>query len=132
VQIARKGRDWRVTTREIGDLDPVLARHGRPGAPLPGIDDADRLHGGVDVQIAPVVLSLTPLLRRVAQSGAHATEVTAPLVVVPSLAVLARTTTVAMPGRDRAQLSAGEHSAVVDLDLQQFVAHYPGPAQRVA
>jgi uncharacterized protein len=78
------------------------------------------------------VLSLTPLLRRVAQSDARAAEVTVALVVVPSLAVLARTTTVAMPERDRAQLSAGEHSAVVDLDPQQFVAHYPGLARRVA
>jgi uncharacterized protein len=42
VQMARKGRDWRVTTQEIGDLDLVLARHGHPGALLPGIDDAER------------------------------------------------------------------------------------------
>src|SRR3712207_579300 len=55
VRLERRGDDWRVVTAEHGDL---------PNAGFAGIEDPDRLHGALDVDLAASPLTNTLAIRR--------------------------------------------------------------------
>lgn len=125
---------WRVTTAEQGDLDAALraARAaGTAGAPLPGIEDPDRLHDALDVDLAGSPLTNTLPLRRLGlQDTGPTTEITAAWVLLPSLAIIpARQGYRALePGRVR--YTAGTLATDLEVDEGSFVIHYPGLARR--
>jgi hypothetical protein len=80
---------WSVATREDGSLDQALAHHRHGPAPLPGIEDPDRLIGCQDIWLVNSPLFLTLAVRRARpQVGERATRTAAVLVVPPSLAVM--------------------------------------------
>jgi hypothetical protein len=134
VRLERATGRWRVTTAEQGDLDAALRTAGagsRGGAPLPGIDDPDRLHDVLDVDLAGSPLTNTlPLRRRAAGNADQTTEITAAWVLLPSLAVAPATQgyRVLAPGRIR--YTAGTFTADLEVDDGFFVVHYPGLARR--
>jgi hypothetical protein len=129
VRLERATGRWRVTTAEQGDLDAALraATGTRAGAPQPGIDDADRLHDALDVDLAGSPLTNTLPLRRLGPVDA---KITAAWVLLPSLAVVPAEQAYTHPGPGRVRYTAGTFTADLEVDEDFFVVRYPGLAQR--
>lgn len=128
VRLEHAAGSWRVTTAEQGDLDAALRSAGvRAGAPLPGIDDPDRLAEAVDVDLAGSPLTNTLPLRRV---GFADVKITAAWVLLPSLAVVASQQEYTMLGTGRVRYASGSFSAEVTVDEDGFVLRYEGMAAR--
>jgi hypothetical protein len=129
VRLEHAAGTWRVTTAEQGDLDAALRRAGvRAGAPLPGIEDADRLAEAVDVDLAGSPLTNTLPLRRL---GSFVdTKITAAWVLLPSLAVVASEQVYTMLGPGRVRYASGSFAAELSIDEDGFVVRYEGLAQR--
>jgi uncharacterized protein len=127
VRLERAAGRWRVTTAEQGDLDGALRAAGRVAAPMPGIEDADRLADAYDVDLYASPLTNTLPLRRM---GMVDFTITAAWVLLPSLAVVASEQSYTVLGDNRVRYASGSFRADLDLDEQQFVVRYPGLAQR--
>jgi uncharacterized protein len=125
VRLEHGAAGWRVTTSEQGSL----------GSGLPGIEDPDRLADAIDVDLGGAPLPNTLPVRRLRLLEAPpGTEhrLTMAWVRVPSLEVFpsAQTYTVVGPGQVR--FDDGSFSAVLELDEDGYVTHYPGLAKRSA
>jgi hypothetical protein len=125
VRLEHGAAGWRVTTSERGSL----------GSGLPGIEDPGRLADAVDVDLGGAPLPNTLPVRRLRLLEAPpGTEhrLTMAWVRVPSLEVFpsAQTYTVVGPGQVR--FDDGSFSAVLELDEDGYVTHYPGLAKRSA
>ncbi|UQU62646.1 putative glycolipid-binding domain-containing protein [Couchioplanes caeruleus] len=132
LRLSRDGGTWRVTTQETGSLDDALNAAGHPPAPLPGADDPDGLSGVLDVHVATVPLTLTPLLRRTGlRLDGEAVEVRSAYVLVPALSVISRVETITMIDPTTVTLTRDGHCAAVEIDSEQLVTHYPGLVQRI-
>jgi hypothetical protein len=128
VRLERATGRWRVTTAEQGDLDAALRAAGTAAAaPLPGIDDPDRLHDVLDVDLAGSPLTNTLPLRRL---GLIDTKITAAWVLLPSLAVIPATQAYTPVGPGVVRYTAGTFTADLEVDDDLFVVRYPGLARR--
>lgn len=119
-----RGR-WRVTTSEQGNL----------GSGLPGIEDPDRLVDAIDVDLGGAPLPNTLPVRRLHLLDAPpGTEhrLTMAWVRVPSLEVFPSAQTYTVVGRGQVRFDDGSFSAVLELDDDGYVSHYPGLAKRSA
>jgi hypothetical protein len=117
---------WRVTTGEQGDLERVLRT-----APFSGIEDPDRLHRVLDVDLYNSPLTNTLPVRRLglhrAAPGTVST-IEAAWVLLPSLAVLpVEQVYEVLPGR-QVRYSSEDFTAVLQLDPEGYVMDYPGLA----
>jgi hypothetical protein len=126
LRMERAAGRWRVTTSEQGDLDRAL-----PRAPLSGIEDPDRLHAVLDVDLYNSPLTNTLPVRRLGLHRAAAgttVEIEAAWVLLPSLAVLPfkQRYEVLAPGRVR--YSSETFAADLRLTDDGYVAEYPGLA----
>jgi hypothetical protein len=119
---------WRVTTGEQGDLDAALrASDDTAGAAAPGIDDPDRLHDALDIDLAGSPLTNTLPLHRL---GAVDATITAAWVLLPSLQVVPSEQRYTPLGPGRMRYSEGSFSAELELDADLFVVRYEGLARR--
>jgi hypothetical protein len=126
LRMERAAGRWRVTTGEQGDLERVLRT-----APFSGIEDPDRLHQVLDVDLYNSPLTNTLPVRRL---GLHRAEpgtvstIEAAWVLLPSLAVLPLEQTYeVLPGR-RVRYSSEGFTAELQLDAEGYVVDYPGLA----
>ena len=104
---------------------------GQPAAPLPGIEDPDRLANVLDVHIATVPVTITALLRRAGLTASRTVEVTVAYITVPSLTVIPRRVELCQLDLNTVELVADGHAAALDIDNEGFVAHYPGLTQNL-
>ena len=125
---------WRVTTAEQGHLDGVLAAAGRPGeGGWPGIEDPDRLHDAIDIDVQYDPLFNTPPVRRLGLLAAPERtrhRLIMAYVRVPSLEVLPSEQFYTKEGPGQIGFTAGDFSALVTVDDDGFVTKYPGLAAR--
>ncbi|GAA3237512.1 putative glycolipid-binding domain-containing protein [Dactylosporangium siamense] len=126
LRMERAAGRWRVTTGEQGDLERVL-----PTAPFSGIEDPDRLHQVLDVDLYNSPLTNTLPVRRL---GLHRAEpgtvstIEAAWVLLPSLAVIpVQQVYEVLPDR-RVRYSSEGFTAVLQLDAEGYVVDYPGLA----
>ncbi|NJP32578.1 putative glycolipid-binding domain-containing protein [Micromonospora thermarum] len=131
LHLRRDGGEWHVSTHETGSLDDALAASGHPQAPLPGMDDPDRLTGVLDVHAATVPMTLTPMLHRTGLALGHPIEVNAAYILVPSLAVIPRVETLTMVDQHTINLGMDGYCAALEIDADRMVTHYPGLVRRL-
>ncbi|GAA0731647.1 putative glycolipid-binding domain-containing protein [Dactylosporangium roseum] len=126
LRMERAAGRWRVTTGEQGDLERAL-----PSAPFAGIEEPDRLHQVLDVDLYNSPLTNTLPVRRLGlHRAAPGTRVTieAAWVLLPSLAVLPVDQTYEVLEGRRVRYSSENFTAVIDLDEGGYVTEYPGLA----
>jgi hypothetical protein len=114
---------WRVTTSEQGDLERVL-----PSAPFSGIEDPDRLHRVLDVDLYNSPLTNTLPVRRLGlHRAAVGTRVTieAAWVLLPSLAVLPMEQSYEVLEGRRVRYRSESFTADLQLDDGGYVTDYP-------
>ncbi|MET7422392.1 putative glycolipid-binding domain-containing protein [Dactylosporangium sp. NPDC005555] len=126
LRMERAAGRWRVTTGEQGDLERVL-----PTAPFSGIEDPDRLHHVLDVDLYNSPLTNTLPVRRLglhrAEPGTTST-IEAAWVLLPSLAVLPlQQVYEVLPGR-RVRYSSEGFTAELELNADGYVVEYEGLA----
>jgi hypothetical protein len=149
VRMERAAGRWRVTTAEQGDLDAALRAAGpvssrgrdtagsaplRPlaapaTAPMPGIEDPDRLADTYDVDLYASPLTNTLPLRRLGMTDC---TITAAWVLLPSLAVVPSEQSYTVLSERSVRYASGRFRADLDLDEDLFVVRYPGLATREA
>jgi hypothetical protein len=126
LRMERAAGRWRVTTGEQGDLERVL-----PTAPFAGIEEPDRLHRVLDVDLYNSPLTNTLPVRRLGLHRAApgtVSEIEAAWVLLPSLAVLpVQQVYEVLPDR-RIRYSSDGFSAELQLDEEGYVVEYPGLA----
>ncbi|MDG6101101.1 putative glycolipid-binding domain-containing protein [Dactylosporangium aurantiacum] len=127
LKMERAAGRWRVTTGEQGDLERVL-----PRAPFAGIEEPDRLHQVLDVDLYNSPLTNTLPVRRLglhrAAPGTVST-IEAAWVLLPSLAVLPlQQVYEVLPGR-RVRYRSETFTADLQLDDDGYVVEYPGLAE---
>lgn len=126
LRMERAAGRWRVTTGEQGDLDRVL-----PAAPFSGIEDADRLHKVLDVDLYSSPLTNTLPVRRLglhrAAPGTVST-IEAAWVLLPSLAVLPLQQVYEVLPDRRIRYSSEGFTADLEIDADGYVVDYPGLA----
>ncbi|MGI5246466.1 putative glycolipid-binding domain-containing protein [Dactylosporangium sp. CA-139066] len=126
LRMERAAGRWRVTTSEQGDLNRAV-----PAAPLSGIEDPDRLHAVLDVDLYNSPLTNTLPVRRL---GLHRAEkgttvqIEAAWVLLPSLAVLPFQQSYEVLGPRRVRYRSETFTADLDLTDDGYVAEYPGLA----
>ncbi|WP_432833781.1 putative glycolipid-binding domain-containing protein [Dactylosporangium sp. CA-092794] len=126
LRMERAAGRWRVTTSEQGDLGRVL-----PTAPISGIEEPDRLHAVLDVDLYNSPLTNTLPVRRLglqkAQPGTIVT-IEAAWVLLPSLAVLPLDQSYEVLGPRRVRYRSETFTAELELTDDGYVAEYPGLA----
>jgi hypothetical protein len=126
LRMERAAGRWRVTTSEQGDLHRSL-----PAAPLSGIEEPDRLHAVLDVDLYNSPLTNTLPVRRLglhrAAVGTTA-QIEAAWVLLPSLAVLPVQQSYEVLGPRRVRYRSEDFTADLDLTDDGYVAEYPGLA----
>ncbi|WP_328340933.1 putative glycolipid-binding domain-containing protein [Micromonospora sp. NBC_00421] len=133
VRLERGADGWRATTGEQGDLDAALRAAGRPPAGLPGIEDTDRLHDALDVDLGGSVLFNSLPIRRLGLAGATSSvehRITVAWVLVPSLEVVAGEQVYTAVGPGRVGFASDTFRAELTVDDHGFVIRYPGLAER--
>ncbi|WP_238018940.1 putative glycolipid-binding domain-containing protein [Dactylosporangium sp. AC04546] len=123
LRMERAAGRWRVTTGEQGDLERVLK-----GAPFAGIEDPDRLHNVLDVDLYNSPLTNTLPIRRLGlHRAAPGTTVTieAAWILLPSLAVLPVEQTYEVLEGRRLRYSSENFTAVFQIDEEGWVTEYP-------
>jgi uncharacterized protein len=126
LRMERAAGRWRVTTSEQGDLERAL-----PTAPFSGIEDPDRLHAVLDIDLYNSPLTNTLPIRRL---GLHRAEpgtkvdIEAAWVLLPSLAVLPYEQTYEVLGPRRVRYRSENFTADIDLTEDGYVAEYAGLA----
>lgn len=114
---------WRVTTGEQGNLERVL-----PRAPFSGIEDPDRLHAVLDIDIYNSPLTNTLPVRRLGlHRAAVGTQVTieAAWVLLPSLAVLPLEQSYEVLAGRKVRYRSESFTADIQLDDDGYVTDYP-------
>lgn len=133
-RLERAAGRWRVTTAEQGDLDAALAAAGRPGeGGWPGIEDPDRLHDAIDIDLQYDPLFNTVPIRRLgllAAPDGTVHRLTMAFVRVPSLQVLPDQQFYRKIGEGLIGYSSEDFSAELKVDKDGFVTRYPGLAAR--
>ncbi|WP_432983549.1 putative glycolipid-binding domain-containing protein [Dactylosporangium sp. CA-233914] len=123
LRMERAAGRWRVTTSEQGDLERAL-----PTAPMPGIEEPDRLHSVLDVDLYNSPLTNTLPVRRLGLHRAPAgtkVEIEAAWVLLPSLAVLPCTQAYEVLGPGRVRYRSENFTADIQLTDDGYVADYP-------
>ncbi|WFE95868.1 putative glycolipid-binding domain-containing protein [Micromonospora sp. WMMD987] len=131
VRLERGADGWRVKTGEQGDLDAALRAAGRPPTGLPGIEDTDRLHDALDVDLDGSALFNTLPIRRLGLAGAASStahRITVAWVLVPSLEVVAGEQVYTALGPGRVGFASDTFRAELTVDDTGLVRHYPGLA----
>ncbi|MEU7615037.1 putative glycolipid-binding domain-containing protein [Micromonospora rifamycinica] len=131
VRLERDADGWRVRTGEQGDLDAALRAAGQSPAGLPGIEDTDRLHDALDVDLGGSALFNTLPIRRLGLAGAAsgtAHRITVAWVLVPSLEVVAGEQVYTALGPGRVGFASDTFRAELEVDDTGLVRHYPGLA----
>ncbi|KWV30859.1 putative glycolipid-binding domain-containing protein [Micromonospora rifamycinica] len=132
VRLERGADGWRVRTGEQGDLDAALRAAGRPPTGLPGIEDTDRLHEALDVDLGGSALFNTLPIRRLGLAGAASStehRITVAWVLVPSLEVVAGEQVYTALGPGRVGFASDTFRAELTVDDTGVVRHYPGLAE---
>ncbi|MFJ6196626.1 putative glycolipid-binding domain-containing protein [Micromonospora sp. NPDC092111] len=133
VRLERGPDGWRVTTGEQGDLDAALRAAGHPPTGRPGVEDPDRLHDALDVDLGGSALFNTLPVRRLGLTGATSStehRVTVAWVLVPSLEVIAGEQVYTALGPGRVGFTSDTFRAELEVDGDGLVRHYPGLADR--
>ncbi|GGM63686.1 putative glycolipid-binding domain-containing protein [Dactylosporangium sucinum] len=123
LRMERAAGRWRVTTGEQGDLERVLR-----GAPFAGIEEPDRLHNVLDVDLYNSPLTNTLPIRRLGlHRAAPGTTVTieAAWILLPSLAVLPVEQTYEVLEGRRVRYRSENFTAVIEIDDEGWVTEYP-------
>jgi hypothetical protein len=126
LRMERAAGRWRVTTSEQGNLERLL-----PAAPFSGIEDPDRLHAVLDVDLHKSPLTRSLPVRRL---GLHRAEpgtkvdIEAAWVLLPSLAVLPYAQSYEVLARRRIRYRSENFTAELDLTDDGYVAEYAGLA----
>lgn len=134
VRLAKAAGRWRVTTAEQGNLDGVLGAAGRSGAGgWPGLEEPDRLHDAIDVDVENDPLFATLPVRRLglldaARGTRH--RLTMAFVRVPSLQVLPSEQFYVKRDTGQIDFTSGDFTARLTVDEAGFVTRYPGLAAR--
>jgi hypothetical protein len=126
LRMERAAGRWRVTTSEQGDLERV-----RPGAPMAGIEEPDRLHSVLDVDLYNSPLTNTLPVRRLGLLGAEKgtlVRIEAAWVLLPSLAVLPLEQSYEVLGGGRVRYRSENFTADLELTDDGYVSEYPGLA----
>jgi hypothetical protein len=126
LRMERAAGRWRVTTSEQGDLSRAL-----PAAPLSGIEDPDRLHAVLDVDLYNSPLTNTLPVRRLGLHRAATgttVQIEAAWVLLPSLAVLPLQQSYEVLGPGRVRYASENFTAVLELTDDGYVSEYPGLA----
>ncbi|MEV0939311.1 putative glycolipid-binding domain-containing protein [Micromonospora wenchangensis] len=133
VRLERGADGWRVHTGEQGDLDAALRAAGQPPAGLPGIEDTDRLHAALDVDLGGSALFNSLPIRRLGLAGAASStehRITVAWVLVPSLEVVAGEQVYTALGPGRVGFTSDTFRTELEVDGEGLVRHYPGLADR--
>ena len=126
LRMERAAGRWRVTTGEQGDLERVL-----PTAPFSGIEDPDRLHRVLDVDLYNSPLTNTLPVRRL---GLHRAEPgrsrrsRRPGCCCRAWPVLPLEQVYEVLPDRQVRYSSEGFSAVLELDAEGYVVDYPGLA----
>ncbi|MFI5915449.1 putative glycolipid-binding domain-containing protein [Dactylosporangium sp. NPDC051541] len=126
LRMERAAGRWRVTTSEQGDLERML-----PTAPMPGIEEPDRLHAVLDIDLYNSPLTNTLPIRRL---GLHRAEpgtkvdIEAAWVLFPSLAVLPYAQSYEVLAKRRIRYRSENFSAELDITDDGYVTEYSGLA----
>ncbi|WP_433612263.1 putative glycolipid-binding domain-containing protein [Dactylosporangium sp. CA-139114] len=126
LRMERAAGRWRVTTSEQGNLERLL-----PTAPMSGIEEPDRLHAVLDVDLHNSPLTNTLPIRRL---GLHRAEpgtkvdIEAAWVLLPSLAVLPYAQSYEVIAKSRIRYRSENFVADLDLTADGYVAEYSGLA----
>jgi hypothetical protein len=123
LRMERAAGRWRVTTSEQGDLTRAL-----PTAALSGIEDPDRLHAVLDVDLYNSPLTNTLPVRRLGLHRAEAgttVQIEAAWVLLPSLAVLPLRQSYEVLSPRRVRYRSENFTADLDLTADGYVAEYP-------
>jgi hypothetical protein len=126
LRMERAAGRWRVTTSEQGDLERLL-----PTAPFSGIEDPDRLHAVLDVDLYNSPLTNTLPVRRL---GLHRAtpgtkvNIEAAWVLLPSLAVLPYAQSYEVLQKRRIRYGSENFTADLDFTDDGYVNDYPGLA----
>jgi hypothetical protein len=126
LRMERAAGRWRVTTGEQGDLERVL-----PGAPFSGIEEPDRLHRVLDIDLYNSPLTNTLPVRRLGLHRAAVgtrTSIEVAWVLLPSLAVLPTEQTYEVLEGRRVRYRSGSFTVDVQLDEEGYVTDYPNLA----
>lgn len=128
LHMERTADGWRITTEEQGNLNAAA-----PTAPLPGIEDPDRLLDAFDIDLHASPLTNTLPMRRLGLLGQPAgttLTITAAWVLLPSLAVIPSEQTYTVLGERKIQYSSETFAADLTVDDDGFVVNYPALATR--
>lgn len=126
LRMERAAGRWRVTAGEQGDLERVL-----PTAPMSGIEDPDRLHSVLDIDLYNSPLTNTLPVRRLgllAAAPGTRVEIEAAWVLLPSLAVLPVAQSYEVLGPRSVRYRSETFTAELELTDDGYVAEYPGLA----
>ncbi|MEV8514350.1 putative glycolipid-binding domain-containing protein [Dactylosporangium sp. NPDC051484] len=126
LRMERAAGRWRVTTSEQGNLERVL-----PQAPFAGIEESDRLHAVLDVDLQNSPLTNTLPVRRLGlhrASPGTVVRIEAAWVLLPSLAVLPVEQSYEVLGPRRVRYRSEHFTADLELTDDGYVAEYPGLA----
>jgi hypothetical protein len=126
LRMERAAGRWRVTTSEQGDLERVL-----PTAPLSGIEDPDRLHAVLDVDLYNSPLTNTLPVRRLGLHRADpgtVVKIEAAWVLLPSLAVLPFEQTYEVLRPRLVRYRSESFTADLAITDDGYVTEYPGLA----
>ncbi|MER7006627.1 putative glycolipid-binding domain-containing protein [Dactylosporangium sp. NPDC000555] len=126
LRMERAAGRWRVTTSEQGNLERVL-----PNAPFAGIEEPDRLHAVLDVDLHNSPLTDTLPVRRLGLHRAApgtVVRIEAAWVLLPSLAVLPMEQSYEVLGPRRVRYRSENFTADLELTDDGYVAEYPGLA----
>jgi hypothetical protein len=135
IRLERAGGRWRASAGEQGDLDAALRAAGRPTAPLPGIEEPERLDPALDADLYASPLTNTLPIRRLGMLGREpgwSTSVSAAWVLLPSLAVVPLEQSYTTLGGGQVRYASGSFTADLTVDPDGFVTRYPGLAESTA
>lgn len=135
LRLERTDGRWRAITGEDGDLDRALTEAGQPTVGLPGIDDPDRLHDAVDVDLSGAPLfNILPIRRLGLPSARPGTQhrITVALVLLPGLLVVPAEQVYTALDPTHVRFASGSFTADLELDPAGYVTRYPGLAELVA
>jgi len=126
LRMERAAGRWRVTAGEQGDLERAL-----PRAPFPGIEDPDRLHSVLDLDLYNSPLTNTLPIRRLgllSKPPGTIVVIEAAWVLLPSLAVLPMEQSYEVLGPRAVRYRSENFVADLELTDDGYVTEYPGLA----
>ncbi|MEU8234400.1 putative glycolipid-binding domain-containing protein [Actinoplanes sp. NPDC048967] len=116
---------WSCRTAESGDFGRSAAHSGHP-APLPGIDDPDRLTGARVLRLADSPIFVTWALRHLHLAAGEPSKVAPTIrVLTPSLVVEPARSAYQLVSEHRLRISGGERPTTYELDRGGLVLAQP-------